>query len=78
MTKLSKKQLIELLKAGKVEEFNRYREDHDTCQIDLSGANLTRSDLTRANLSGGTLFRGNPLDVLSRISGWGWQGGDAL
>ena len=57
MAEMTKEQLIELLKDGKVEEFNQYRDGTDYAPIDLTGAELYRAILTgvelyRADLTG--------------------------
>ncbi len=59
----SREKLIELLKAGKVSEFNALRRREGIKELDLSGANLRWADLRGAilivaNLSGGDLRRG--------------------
>lgn len=56
----SREKLIELLKAGKVSEFNALRRREGIKELDLSGANLRWADLRGAilivaNLSGGDL-----------------------
>jgi len=60
----SKRELIELLKAGKIDEFNRVRSfPHiDLSFNDLSGLNLSRIDLSGADLKG-TRFREANLSV---------------
>ena len=47
--------LYELLKQGKVEEFNRYREENPSERVDLNGADLTRANLNEADLRGANL-----------------------
>ena len=53
--KLAKEQLIELLRAGKVEEFNQYRIDTGYGLIDLIGADLSGAILSTAILNGANL-----------------------
>ena len=51
---MNRDEALELLKAGEVEEWNRWRESGETIP-DLSHANLIDAKLTRANLSGANL-----------------------
>jgi uncharacterized protein YjbI with pentapeptide repeats len=44
-------ELLELLKTGKVEQFNNSRIEHTTIYPDLSNANLSKANLSNANLS---------------------------
>ena len=56
---MDRDEALEMLRAGKVKEWNEYREEHPAWQpelsdyrnrADLSGANLSRADLSRADL----------------------------
>ncbi|NQE45772.1 hypothetical protein C5S31_07110 [ANME-1 cluster archaeon GoMg2] len=55
----SREKLIELLKAGKVSEFNALRDIKSIEEIDLIGANLSRANLCKANLYGANLCKAN-------------------
>ena len=52
---MTKQELIELLQAGKVDEFNKFREDNSDFKINLSDAYLSSARLYRANLTGANL-----------------------
>ena len=55
----SREKLIELLKAGKVSEFNALRDRESIGKIDLRGADLSGADLSMAVLIGADLSRAN-------------------
>lgn len=59
----SREKLIELLRAGKVSEFNALRDREGLDEIDLSGANLSEVNLSGANLSGANLSRANLIEA---------------
>ena len=44
-------ELVEMLKAGKVEDWNKWRENNPKENIDLTGVSLTEADLTGVNLT---------------------------
>ena len=48
--------LIELLQAGKVDEFNQFRKDNPDFKIDLSKIDLSYADLSGTNLEGADLY----------------------
>lgn len=69
-----KEKLVETLRSGKVELFNRYRsiyriEDIDLSRTNLSRINLSGADLHRVNLSETNLYR-------SDLSGSDFSGAD--
>ena len=49
---MSNKELIELLQAGKVQEFNKFREKYPNFEIDLSYADLRDINLAGVDLLG--------------------------
>jgi len=60
---MDKGDAIAMLKAGKVEEWNVYREEHPDWKPDLSEAHLFRAHLSTANLSTANLDRANLTDA---------------
>ena len=53
---MTNQELITLLLDNKIEQFNKFRREHQDATIDLSNANFMGSNLTRANLSGVILY----------------------
>jgi len=56
---MTKQELVELLKAGKIDEFNQFRADNPDFKIDFYGADFSGTDLSYANLAGVNLAGAN-------------------
>lgn len=55
----TKEEIVAMLRAGQVAEFNQWRKENPTIPIDLSGVNLQRASLQKANLHGANLSWSN-------------------
>ena len=76
---MTKKELIELLQAGKVDEFDKFRKENPDVEIDLSGADLEDANLYRVNLEDAHLEGTNLHSAnfcRANLSGAGLNGAD--
>lgn len=60
---MTKQELIELLQAGKVDEFNKFREENPDVEIDLCYADLDKINLRNANLRNVTFYESSLVDA---------------
>jgi len=53
---MTNQELMKLLQAGKVQEFNKYRKDNPDFIPDLSGVDLLAADLTNADFTNADFY----------------------